>query len=158
MGETHCNKCWLAGFKTAMTWAETNNNKISVDINVTSDNDNMSSIVDENMTDSFESNIVASEPFAMDDIQIPAHHISETTDEEWDTFFDKFVEMPGRFISKIEMLKIFKIDNQISGNSWRVMRSQLKNRGYDYIAQKIVQNNGIRIKGWVRNIKYIGGP
>ena len=152
-----CSKCWLSGFKAGMIWAESNPKKISVDINVNTDNDSMSNLTTESMEDFFESNIVASEPpFIDESVQVPVHHISETTPEEWDIFFENFKETAGGFISKLEILKILDNYKKTNENSWRILRKQLAERGYEYHAQKIVQSNGVRIKGWVGNIEYIG--
>ena len=152
-----CSKCWLAGFKAGMIWAESNPKKVCLDINVNCDNDSMSSLTTDSIEDFFESNIVAPEPpFIDESAHIPLHHITEITSEEWDTFFEKFKETSGRFISKLEILNILDNFKKTNENSWRILRKQLAERGYEYHAQKIVQSNGLRIKGWVGNIEYIG--
>jgi len=88
----------------------------------------------------------------LDDILV-SPEAPEVDMSDWDDLFKLFEESDGD-LSKNQFLKIIGEPQPI--NTWAMARAQLKSRGYEYDAGKVVQENYVRTKGFIKNIKYIG--
>tara|TARA_R110000737_G_scaffold226413_1_gene241002 strand:+ start:62 stop:508 length:447 start_codon:yes stop_codon:yes gene_type:complete len=89
----------------------------------------------------------------LSEVDMPTLIGPEVDMSDWDDLF-KLFEESNTDLSKNDFLKIIGQPQPL--NTWCMVRKQLKARGYEYDSSKVVQENYIRTKGFIKHIKYIG--